>query len=179
MKVKVNKESKPSIVPVEKLHFYEYDQKAHASKIFCHTTARIEGEAFAREIGVKYETIQKVLDGIVHVLRCGYEPVLGTTGEGVRFYPMLSHDYKTLTLTAQSVGKFRERLEGLHADCTNGKEGEVRSDSEVDGSSEEHATAHAKKLNAEKRICITPDTVVTCPKCGTEIRVGKCLCGEK
>jgi len=179
MSKKFTNGGKPTIVPVEKLHFFEHNHLRQNTQIFCHSLGRIEGEQLAREIGVRYDVIKQVLDGIVHVLRCGYEPVLGTSECGVRFYPMLSHDYKNMTLCGHTVGSFRRRLDGLHADCRRGMTGEVTSDTEIEGSPERREKEQTVERAMAEMACVTPDTVVACPKCGEKFRVGKCLCGQK
>lgn len=114
-----------------------------------------------------------VLTRILDYVRAGYEyRMIDENGEeALRFIPVVEKDMKTVSLVAQTMGSFRKAL----------------NDKEVKPfyRGEEVTRTKAAKLiedEAEKgreyqrnRVNVSPDTLVTCPKCGTEFRVGKKL----
>ena len=111
-------------------------------------------------------------EAIVKYLREGYEVRITDANDKdmIRLFPCMSVGHMKLEVTAQTMGEFRE--------CIADKK--VR----VVHCGEEISKAQFEKLNDEQRakydeaknfIGVTPDIMVTCPKCGTEFRVGKQL----
>jgi len=178
----MKKSSYHRIVPVEKLHFGMHSHgKYRASDRFVHSLGVLTGSDLASEIGISNKTINDLLDGIVHVLRCGYEVRLGDNENGVRFYPMIHTDYKTCYVAAATMGSFRYSIDDMQSDVSHN--GEIIADSEMIGekSSETFGRNEKERIMKEKRelVCVTPDTIVACPNCGSEFRVGKVLSSMK
>ena len=105
-------------------------------------------------------------------LRQGYEVIL-TDRDGhnvLRLFPCMNTDFTEMYVSAQTLGDFRHKtLEGIKWHTTY--YGFARSNNEVRELNEDEREANAKR----KFIEVTPDTIINCPKCGTEIRVGRAL----
>ena len=105
-------------------------------------------------------------------LRQGYEVVLADLkGNGVlRLFPCMNSNFTEMYVSAQTLGDFRHKtLEGIKWHTTYC--GQDRSNDEVRELNDAVREENAKR----KFIEVTPDTIIECPKCGTEIRVGKVL----
>ena len=105
-------------------------------------------------------------------LRQGYEVIL-TDRDGhnvLRLFPCMNTDFTEMYVSAQTLGDFRHKtLEGIKWHTTYC--GSDRSNDEVRELNEDE-----RSINKERKfIEVTPDTIIECPKCGTEIRVGKVL----
>ena len=105
-------------------------------------------------------------------LRQGYEVIL-TDRDGhnvLRLFPCMNSDFTEMYVSAQTLGDFRHKtLEGIKWHTTYC--GSDRSNDEV-----RELNGAERSINKERKfIEVTPDTVIKCPKCGTEIRVGKVL----
>lgn len=105
-------------------------------------------------------------------LRQGYEVIL-TDRDGhnvLRLFPCMNADFTEMYVSAQTLGDFRHKtLEGIKWHTSY--HGLFRTNNEV----RELNGAEREAQNARKFIEVTPDTIINCPKCGTEIRVGKAL----
>ena len=110
---------------------------------------------------------------IADSLQKGCEVRLTAFGkEAIRLYPCLDKDYKAMFVAAQSMGDFRSgTYNGIKF-----KIAKRHRKSERDWTPEDFREL-SKKTNKERnrRIyhSVTPDTMVTCPECGFEFRVGK------
>ena len=111
-------------------------------------------------------------EAIVKCLREGYEVRITDAMDNdiIRLFPCVKTDMKTMFVTAQSMGDFREcigdkKVRSIHC-------GKEISDNEVSRLKNEQTKAYKE---ARRRLTVSPDTMVTCPKCGTEFRVGKQL----
>ena len=105
-------------------------------------------------------------------LRQGYEVVLmDREGRDVlRLFPCMNTDFTEMFVSAQTLGDFRHKtLEGIKWHTTY--HGSDRSNDEVRELNDTVRDVNSKR----KFIEVTPDTVIECPNCGTEIRVGKAL----
>jgi len=123
-----------------------------------------------KTVGIKQLDVCDLLEEARIYLRKGYEVRLGKDIEnGVRFYPIASRDCKSLYLCAQPIGSTRNSLDGMEVGYS--RYGLELDDDEI----AKEAEKCRKECDKFKRsfISVTPDTMVTCPKCGTEIRVGK------
>ena len=100
--------------------------------------------------------------------------MIADLGESVRLIPVLDKSCKIMHVTAQSMGKFNSEL------LADKKVTVIHRDRELSEKETENlVSAQAAKFDPEfrraERYHVSPDTVVTCPNCGTEFRVGKQL----
>lgn len=109
--------------------------------------------------------------GIVEKLQDGYEVRLCISDkEAIRLFPVLSTDLKSVYVCAQSMGSFRANTYSTNEVSLHRRGKEMTKD-EVDS-----MVSTAKKRNEDWKknvIEVTPDTVLTCPTCGTLLRVGR------
>lgn len=98
-------------------------------------------------------------------LMAGKEVRLGKATEGIRLFPLVEKDYKTVKVIAQTFGDFRNALDDEPFELTD------------DSVSVEDAVKRreADLKRSHSKLSVSPDTMVTCPACGTEFRVGKQL----
>ena len=105
-------------------------------------------------------------------LRQGYEVIImDRDGHNIlRLFPCMNSDFTEMYVSAQTLGDFRHKtLEGIKWHTTYC--GSDRSNDEV-----RELNGAERSINKERKfIEVTPDTIINCPKCGTEIRVGKVL----
>ena len=139
-------------------------------KRYVKTNGIITGEQLAAEMALDNETLMHVVDEIVRIVKAGYEVRLGHTEEDcVRFYPLLDKECKKMLLIAQTIGGMRESVSKL-------KFSVYRKGMEIDEEETEQEISQAKrKHELHQVVSVTPDTMVTCPKCGTKFRVGRAL----
>lgn len=112
-----------------------------------------------------------VLTRVLDFVRAGYEyRMVDENGEeALRFIPIVERDMKTVTLVAQTMGSFRGSLNDKEVKPFYRGEEVTRKKAKDMGDKElEHQREWSKT-----RLNVSPDTLVTCPKCGTEFRVGK------
>lgn len=120
--------------------------------------------------GVKLLNVGAVMKQVKELMRQGYEVRLADDYgmEAVRLFPLATPDCKSMYAAAQTMGTFRQ--------CLIGKKLRVRHGGHEIKSSEAAAlvkeAAVRKEVN-DMRLWVTADTVVKCPKCGTEFRVGR------
>ena len=108
---------------------------------------------------------------IVEKLRQGREVRLEFYGygPGIRLFPCMDKECEKMNVIAQTIGEFRECLSDKKVKIIHGnRELSEAETAQLIRESEEH-------YESSKRICVSPDTMVTCPECGTEFRVGKQL----
>lgn len=109
--------------------------------------------------------VQSILCDIISALRKGYEYrfVDEEGNDCLRLFPCVKADLKTVFVAAQTMGEFRKSLADKKIrPFIKGKEAGMKKALEV-------------VRIASKRVCVTPDIIVTCPGCGKDIRVGKQL----
>ncbi|MBP5510488.1 MAG: hypothetical protein J6Z49_06185 [Kiritimatiellae bacterium] len=123
--------------------------------------------------GVKTLNVGNVMKQAKELLRRGIEVRLSDEcgNEAVRFFPLASTDCKRMFVKSQAMGGFSQCLADKKLRIRHcGKEiGKVETKRLVD---EQSALCSATEPD---RPNVTPDTVVTCPNCGTEFRVGRSM----
>ena len=116
---------------------------------------------------------------IVMSLRHGYEVRFldfGTHTDVIRLFPMMSADLKTMLVKADTMGMLRtDTLSDKKAVFTR-RGSEVSAETvkafAEDRLSQTPSPAYAAQGHRNYAY-VTPDTVVTCPKCGYSFRVGR------
>lgn len=109
--------------------------------------------------------VQSILGDIIDALRKGYEYrfVDEEGNDCLRLFPCVKTDLKTVFVAAQTMGEFRKSLADKKIrPFVKGKEVNMKKALEV-------------VRKATKCLCVTPDTMVNCPGCGLNFRVGKQL----
>jgi len=122
-----------------------------------------------RTRGVKKIDVLDLLDETREYLRAGYEVRFRSErdGEAIRLYPCLDADYRTMFVAAMTMGSFRQSIGDIPFRMEHCGE-------TVDPVAENAAKARkAETIRETRRNNVTPDTVVTCPNCGAEFRVGE------
>lgn len=105
-----------------------------------------------------------LLDAVEEWMRKGYDVRLTRNSEeAVRFYPFASSDCKSLLVRVQPLGKAADWLKDKKIAVRH--RGEMKSGEEV--------KSMVSEQRRKGREYVTPDTVVTCPECGFEFRVGR------
>jgi len=146
-------------------------RKGRASKTvrrLVKTNGTLSGAELAAEMETNVETIEYILGEITRIVRAGYEVRLGTNESGVRFYPLLDKEFKRMSVVAQTIGAFRESVGDLKFDVCRGGE-------EIDEREKESFKNAVENEFVSRSDCVTPDMMVSCPKCGYEFRVGRKL----
>ena len=114
------------------------------------------------EAGLPPGSVRRLLDAAGKALRHGYEPRFG---ESLRLVHMLETDFTNMYVSAQTMGPFfRECLRGLPFRMVH--EGQEMSREDAEGLRE--APGDGDEAPDE----VTPDPMVTCPKCHRRFRVG-------
>ena len=108
------------------------------------------------------------LDDVLEALNeapCEIRLATGDGKEAIRLYRVLTAKLDEQFIAAQTMGDFRHGInDNRKLRFTHGKKTVAKKDVE--------------RVNLDqkaKRTNVTPDTLVTCPACGTEFRVGKSL----
>lgn len=126
-----------------------------------------------RKVVTKSKVFVKVdLDRVIRELRHGHEVVLvadqkmpDTTG-GIRLFPCMEKDLKTMFVAAQTVGDFRHSISDIKTTVRyRGKE-------MASADCEQLVAIAAKRFEVAKREAACPTRVVSCPKCGYEFEIG-------
>lgn len=126
--------------------------------------------------GVRALFIGGVLKEAKVWLRRGYEVRLCDEHErdAIRIYPLADKECKTMYPQAATMGDFRKYA--LVGKVLRVKHGDREiSDAETGKLVREQESRHESTNIA----CVTPDTVVKCPNCGIQFRVGKTLAASK
>lgn len=122
-----------------------------------------------RTNGIRRIDASDIIADAMNQLRAGFEVRLKDAegDDAIRLYPCLDADYTEMFAAAQTMGEFRHGLKDIG--FTMKRSGNY--------ANREEATAARARTKALKvrRQNVTPDTIIVCPKCGTEIRVGKTL----
>lgn len=129
--------------------------------------------------GVRTFFIGGVLKEAKEWLRRGYEVRLCDEHErdAIRIYPLADKDCKTMYPQAATMGDFRKyALAGKTLRVKNNDR--ELSDAEAVKLVREQRNRH-EVAELSQMACVTPDTVVKCPNCGTQFRVGKTLAASK
>ena len=126
--------------------------------------------------GVAQLCYPTMLKEVLDKLRSGYEVRLTywKGNDAIRIFPILSTDLKTVYPHAQTMGVFRHALEDLKPKVYH--KGELLDDVRIRMEKNVQMDKY-NKFKEQQRLSVTPDTMVTCPNCGTEFRVGSKLKG--
>ena len=115
-----------------------------------------------KEAGLEAGSVKRLMEAITKALRHGYEPRMA---ESVRFVHLVDADFTNMRVSVQPMGSFRNCLEGVSFRLRYG-EREV-SAQDADGLRE----PDSGEEEAESEV--SPDQMITCPKCHKRFRVGK------
>ena len=108
---------------------------------------------------------------IAKMLGSGMEVRLGFGGEdAIRLYPCAATDFRTMFVAADTMGEFRHApYRGRDIAFTSRRGRRAIGRDEV-----EERVGRVEQARRE-RVRVSPETVVSCPKCGFEFKVGKSL----
>jgi hypothetical protein len=119
----------------------------------------------------KVELTKGQMGGITKMLGSGMEVRLDFGGEdAIRLYPCAATDFRTMFVAADTMGEFRHAVyRGKSLSFTSRRGRRAVSREEVEERVGRVETAR------QERAHVTPETVVACPRCGFEFKVGKSL----
>ena len=107
---------------------------------------------------------------IARMLGMGMEVRLAAAGEdAIRLYPCAATDFRTMFVAAETMGEFRHAVYRNRSLAFTSRKGRRRVDEE------EIAERVVRAGRDDARAHVSPETVVRCPKCGFEFKVGKSL----
>ena len=111
------------------------------------------------------------MGSIAKMLGSGMEVRLDFGGEdAIRLYPCAAADFRTMFVAADTMGEFRHAVyRGRRLAFTSRRGRRAISPEEV-----EERVGRAETARQE-RARVTPESVVACPRCGFEFKVGKSL----
>jgi len=119
--------------------------------------------------GIYRIELDEQLEEALDKLRKGYEVRFTRNDEdALRLYEVVDRECKVMTVVAQTMGIYRQLLRHLKLKRF------IRKGEKIKESAARAEIAETKKV-AEERVNVSPDSVVKCPKCGNEFRVGKKL----
>ena len=136
---------------------------------------RSKGHGYAprRKVVTEKETLRyeiRDLDDIMADLRAGHEVRLTYRDQDcIRLFPLMDTRCKGMNVIAQSMGYFRDCLSDIKPKIIKVSRKECK---EIEATDVNQMTERAHLQRAE-RTWVTPDTVVACPKCGFEFRIGR------
>ena len=119
----------------------------------------------------KVELTKGQMGGIMKMLGSGMEVRLDFGGEdAIRLYPCAATDFRTMFVAADTMGEFRHAVyRGKSLSFTSRRGRRAVSREEVEERVGRVETAR------QERAHVTPETLVACPRCGFEFKVGKSL----
>ena len=119
----------------------------------------------------KVELTKGQMGGIMKMLGSGMEVRLDFGGEdAIRLYPCAATDFRTMFVAADTMGEFRHAVyRGKSLSFTSRRGRRAVSREEV-----EERVGRVERARQE-RAHVSPETVVACPRCGFEFKVGKSL----
>ena len=115
-----------------------------------------------KEAGLEAGSVQRLVEAITKALRHGYEPRMA---ESVRFVHLVDADFTNMRVSVQPMGSFRDCLEGVSFRLRYG--GREVSAEEADGLRDQESGIGDPETE------VSPDSMITCPKCHKRFRVGK------
>lgn len=134
---------------------------------------RTGGKSLERKVlttGTRKIDATRLLDDIRQLMRQGFEVRLTCNGQdALRFVPLSDRECSKIEPHAFFMGKMAKMLGDKKLKIT-------RNGEEVPQSDVQELVDHMREMarvKDDKRHYVTPDTVVTCPNCGTEFRVGR------
>ena len=107
-------------------------------------------------------SIRRLMKAVAKAMKHGYEPRLD---ESVRFVHLIDPGFRRMRISVQAMGDFRNCLEDVEFSLHHGGK-------EVSAT---EAEALREIPDPKVREEVTPDVVAHCPKCGTEMRIGRKL----
>jgi len=150
----------------ERIELCDWNETLHATALnkgdHYSAKARCRGklteDVIAARAGLGADDIERLLVVIGNAVREGYDVTLC---EAVRFYACVSR-LETPFVAAQTMGNFRRSIaDKAVRPVLHGRNVSVARVKELD-----------RQARRERRH-VTPDTMVACPKCGFEFRVGR------
>lgn len=125
--------------------------------------------------GVKEYKNFNLLRLIVNDLRHGYEVRLcnGNGDAFIRIFPVLSKDCTKIFAAAQAMEPLSQSLGGLKPTIHRRGKGAISEGETAYMVREVVQRWTIDKAKASEMLEVTPDTMVTCPNCGTNFRVGR------
>ena len=119
----------------------------------------------------KVELTKGQMSRITKMLGSGMEVRLDFGGGGaIRLYPCAAADFRTMFVAADTMGEFRHAVyRGRNLAFTS------RRGRRSVGSEEIAERVGRVERARRERVHVTPETVVACPECGFEFKVGKSL----
>ena len=128
--------------------------------------------------------VPNLLPRIVELVRQGYAVNLcgeeyadkhNPKGAAIQIKPAVDGDLKAIHIIAATLGKFKTATSDIKFHYSrNGKD--VSKAAILREAEEVRAKAQERR---EFLKCVSPDSVVTCPQCGTSFRIGKTLTDSK
>lgn len=149
---------------------HEWDQPEVTAKCHCrHTTLQRK----VKTLGKARITAPDVIAAAIEHLRHGREVELCNVRNEpcIRLYPVASKDCTKIYVASQSMTALSRCMTDKKPVVVRGRHGTPLKPKDVENLVARQAERHGE------RICATPDTVVACPRCGYEFRVGKQLKG--
>jgi len=121
--------------------------------------------------GIMRFNAERLLSEVRRCLRKGYEVRLvdSFNEDAVRFFPCLDSSYEKMFVAAQTMTCLRGWIEEIPFHMEHCGE---RVNPEEKFAEKEMRQA---EIERNRRFAVTPDTMVSCPNCGTEFRVGRKL----
>jgi len=113
-----------------------------------------------------------VLNSMMDALLAGYEVRLVDDygDDAIRLFPCLDANYEKMFVAAQTMGIFRRIIEQIPFRMEHCGE-EVNPQEYLEDKIARQWEIEKKR----EKLAVTPDTMVSCPKCGTTFRVGRKL----
>ena len=152
--VEVRWDNEPLDVTLEKHGSKKPDRKVKVRGI-------LREDWLEEEAGLDEGALSRVVDAIKKALRHGYEPRIC---EAIRFVHMVDADFTSMRVSVQPMGSFRHVLDGV--EFTMRYDGQEMSAEDAEGLRD--GTEESETEEDE----VTPDSLVTCPKCHKRFRVG-------
>lgn len=119
----------------------------------------------------KVELTGRQTERIAKMLASGMEVRLAMGGEeAIRLFPCAATDFRTMFVAAETMGGFRHEVyRGRNLAFTSRRGARRVGRDEVE--------ERVGRVCGERkdRVHVSPDTVVACPRCGFEFRVGRTL----
>ena len=120
----------------------------------------LRDEWLEQEADLEPGAVHRLVEAIKKALRHGYEPRMD---ESVRFVHLVDADFANMRVSVQPMGSFRSCLEGVSF--------RLRYDGrEVSAQDAERLRDEAEEAEGEG---VSPDQMITCPKCHQRFRVGR------
>ena len=117
-----------------------------------------------QEADLEPGSVHRLVEAIKKALRHGYEPRMD---ESVRFVHLVDANFANMRVSVQPMGPFRGCLEGVSFRLRyEGREMSSEEAKEL----RDQGTGNGEQEESEE---VSPDQMITCPKCHKRFRVGK------